>query len=113
MSDVPTELLVVVDAGKAAGVLAELRAAGVVMQALEPRLALIREDPSSLRAAERLPGVRIFREEPDAAEPLTAGERLFVAAWASRSVPKHRPGDGLAWDSPGYDPPDAREDRRA
>jgi hypothetical protein len=38
---------------------------------------------------------------------LDIGTRLFVDGWRSRADDKpDRPGDGLSWDSPGFEPPD-------
>lgn len=63
------------------------------------------QDQAELAA---IPGVaRVV--EPGAPAPalegLSAGEQLFVSGWLARSAPKERPGEGLAWDAPGYTPP--------
>jgi hypothetical protein len=108
--DPEPELLVVLDETGSAAAMRELSAAATVTQALPPRLALARPDDDALERLTALPGVRaVFRAEssPDvSALGLSDDEALFVEAWRTRSRPKTRLGDGLAWDSPGFLPPD-------
>ena len=47
------------------------------------------------------------RGDADVLGELDVGTRLFVDGWRSRQTDKpNRPGDGLSWDSPGFEPPD-------
>lgn len=40
-------------------------------------------------------------------DELDDGARLYVSAWLeSPALKASRPGDGLAWDAPGFEPPD-------
>jgi hypothetical protein len=48
---------------------------------------------------------QVFGDER-AIEELDEGARLFVKAWRERVPSKpHRPGEGLPWDAPGFEPP--------
>jgi xanthine dehydrogenase molybdopterin-binding subunit B len=62
---------------------------------------------------ENMPGdVQVFtaadRPRPPDVAGLSEAETLFVDAWRSRldRPAKVRPGDGLPWDAPGFEPPD-------
>jgi len=81
-----------------------------------PRVVVVRADPGELDelatgarfAMARHPDGRI-EERGDAAVlgELDVGTRLFVDGWRSRADDKpDRLGDGLSWDSPGFEPPD-------
>ncbi len=104
--DVHQEVLIVVaDGDRYAEAIEQWRRAGTVTQQLPPRLALLvvgSADPPPV------PGSRWYlRDVPaDVLLDLSPGERIFVAAWRDRKAPKTRPGDGLAWDSAGFEPPD-------
>jgi hypothetical protein len=45
--------------------------------------------------------------DQDALDELDEGARLYVQAWREQPGEKpDRPGEGLAWDHPGFQPPD-------
>ena len=104
------ETLFLLDSDHAENALRELRRVARVTQVFPPRLAVVTGDvPTGVagvistyhRAAAELP--------PD----LTDDELLFVAAWRERAgkETERRRGEGLAWDSPGFEPPDAPDGR--
>src|SRR4051794_18155687 len=100
----PGLLVVADDIGQ---VLARLGRRATLVQHLPPRLAVVEtDDADGLR---RAPG-GVAVGDPDLPDDVRAGlsdtERLFADAWVLGSRPKVRPGDGLPWDAPGYQPPD-------
>jgi hypothetical protein len=59
-------------------------------------------------AMARLPSgdIQVMGDE-GALDDLDEGARLFVRSWRERPLQKpDRPGDGLSWDHPGFQPPD-------
>jgi hypothetical protein len=112
--DAPHEVLVLLEPRLADEALAQLRAVAVVTQVLPPRLALVRADPETMGRAAQIAGVRdVYDDTPPELPPdLTPAERLFVSAWEARRQPKTRPGEGLPWDAPGFQPPDSPAHRR-
>lgn len=104
------ERLVVLADDAADAALAELRSYGRVTQVASRRLVVLEseEDPAVLGS---LPGVVVSTasELPvEVASGLDEGEALFASAWSSRmrQETKTRPGEGLSWDAPGFQPPD-------
>ena len=100
----PTLLVVADDVGQ---LLDRLTGTVTLVQQLPPRLAVMEaEDAAGLRGA---PGV-IAVGDPDLPDDVRAGlsdaERLFADAWVLGRRPKVRPGEGLPWDAPGFEPPD-------
>jgi hypothetical protein len=80
-----------------------------VVQALPPRLAVVRVAAEGVAALVATPGVQAVGTPvlPDSVRSgLTAQERLFADAFEVAAAPKTRIGEGLAWDSPGFLPPD-------
>jgi hypothetical protein len=79
-------------------------------QRLPPRLAIVEGEARALEEVSRLSGVVVLSggDTPDAVlEQLNPTERSFLEAWFLRRKPKpSRPGDNLAWDSEGFEPPD-------
>jgi hypothetical protein len=113
MSDAPRERLIILDPRLGRSALAELRAVAHVTQVLEPRLVLLHSDAATIALLSRIPGVIGVHEEALGEIPpdLTPSERMFVSAWEARQRPKDRRGEGLAWDAPGFKPPDPPADR--
>ncbi|OHV41401.1 MULTISPECIES: hypothetical protein [Pseudofrankia] len=81
-----------------------------------PRLALVPLPPRAAgRIAEQPYIVGVYTEAPPPAvlATLRPAERLFVDAWLLRVEDRvyrrkrHRHGEGLPWDAPGHEPPDA------
>lgn len=88
----------------------EVRRSQRLMQILSDRVFTI-EEPDAERLAElaELPGISLYREGAALAQipdDLSATERLWVDAWGQRGEQKDRPGEGLSWDAPGFEPPD-------
>jgi hypothetical protein len=103
------ERLVLLSGQDAPAELADLQARYRVSGLLPPRLAIVDLDDSQAELVGRRPGIRIL-SDPEQALPDSLGEteQLFAHAWQQRlrSIHKQRPGDGLAWDAPGFTPPD-------
>jgi hypothetical protein len=63
-------------------------------------------DQARLTFARRADGVTERAGDESAVDDLDEGARLFVSAWLeSPTVKANRPGDGLSWDAPGFEPP--------
>ena len=107
MPDVPRELLIVLESRPASETLAQLRAVANVTQVFPPRLALVQAGPHAGTRIARIQGVLHVLDDPARKLPadLTPAERIFAAAWQARQQPKTRPGEGLPWDAPGFEPP--------
>jgi hypothetical protein len=59
-----------------------------------------------LTIARRPNGVTERAGDERALDDLDEGARLYVTAWLQGPAAKpNRPGDGLAWDAPGFEPP--------
>jgi hypothetical protein len=80
-----------------------------VQSLVPPRIAVL-VDGGNVERLTGLPEVEAVMTGPADAIPgsLTDSERLFVSAWQTRQqvAAKNRPGEGLAWDAPGFLPPD-------
>ncbi len=90
-------------------VLDQLGRSATLVQHLPPRLAIVESDHAARAALRTAPGVLGIGEPDlpdDVREELTETERIFVDAWVVGRRPKERRGDGLAWDAPGFEPPD-------
>jgi hypothetical protein len=80
-----------------------------ILQRLPPRLAIVTADEQGIRAMERTPAISaVFAGDvpPEKLEQFDQATRTFAAGWNERRRPKQRPGEGLSWDSPGFEPPD-------
>jgi hypothetical protein len=109
------EALVLLDAGAGASARAAVARHGRVVQSAGDRLLVVEAAGGSLdalaSAVRELPGVtRVVTDPAHAATlgGLDAGEALFAEAWATRraSPPKGaRRGEGLDWDTPGFQAP--------
>jgi hypothetical protein len=98
-------LVVVADTAAGRKALADLRTRGVVTQLLPPRLALVGAGARGAVELADTPGISVHADTPPELDDPTEAERLFVDAWLSRRAGKRRPGDGLPWDAPGFQPP--------
>jgi hypothetical protein len=87
-----------------------------IVSRVPPDVVVMRADPQDVfqiaRQARlviaRLPNgdVRLIGEQ-GALDELDEGARLFVRSWRERPLEKpDRPGEGLSWDHPGFQPPD-------
>jgi len=103
------EVLVVLEPATAPDSLAALRRQYQVTSVLPPRLVVLTAGADT-EALGRLRGVEAILAPASDDEPasLTESERLFVSAWRARqhADTKTRTGEGLAWDAPGFLPPD-------
>ncbi|XXF76507.1 hypothetical protein P2318_26130 [Myxococcaceae bacterium GXIMD 01537] len=104
------EALVIVESSQADETLARVGQRVTLTQRLPPRLAIVRGERGDLDAVSHLPGV-ITVSEGAVPEPvlrrLSPTEQTFAEAWALGRQPKTaRPGEGLPWDAPGFEPPD-------
>ena len=86
-----------------AGQAAALRLAPTHRVALVSKRSL--EDSASSWAQGGIAAVFERGQPTPAFEQLDPNERLFAEAWAVAGQPKSRIGDGLKWDTPGFDPP--------
>src|SRR5262249_24239376 len=87
-----------------------------VVARVSPYVAVLRASPEELAeiarhvrlAMARLPnGDVAVLGNRGGLDELDEGARLYVRAWRERSLDKpDRPGEGLAWDHPGFQPPD-------
>ncbi len=84
-----------------------------------PHVRVVEADTADLPDIERYasllfvrgPGgeTRVLGDET-ALDRLPEGSRLFVDAWREQPIEKpDRAGEGLAWDDPGFEPPDRRQ----
>ena len=95
----------------AADAMERLSSRYAISQVASPRVVVVRRPQSEPDAVlQSRPEVLAVGEvAPSVAAGLTETEALFVAAWAQRTREagtKQRPGDGLSWDHPGFEPPD-------
>lgn len=114
MSESATDLLIVLAPGANDEALTCIRSVAVVTQELLPRLVLVRANSVTIERIAAQRGVVEIYETPPSELPadLTPAERAFALAWAQRAAPKVRSADALAWDAPGFQPPDRTKKRR-
>ncbi len=88
---------------------ASLAPHGRITATLPPRLLLFAPNPGTTAETLRtIPAVAVVATSapPGLTPPATPTEQMFMDGWAMRLTPKSpTPGEGLPWDSPGYDPP--------
>jgi hypothetical protein len=99
-------LVVVADGDRYQEAVERWRRVATVTQLLPPRLALLILEPGV--DPPHVPGTRWYIDDvpADVLLDLTPTERIFVAAWRDRRSAKVRRGDGLTWDTRGFEPPD-------
>jgi|SRR5215208_256885 len=105
------------DEDRAAAVLPQLRTLVSVTHVVSPRVVLVTNGERDLTSVlSSTPGVRrVYTEDVTAEElesdesfrALSRKEALVARAWLLRQQQheKHRPGEGIAWDAEGFDPP--------
>lgn len=110
MTSEAVEVLIAFAHGKDAAILEQLQPGPRITALKPPGLATVRASTEEIAALRRLTGVQaVFLRDVPAQflEALGPGERLFVLAWQVRGGTKlERPGEGLPWDAPGFEPPD-------
>lgn len=110
------EWLLILDEASADSVLPQLRQEVTVTHVFTPRVVVVSENRDPTSALSPIPGVlRVYAddmltEELESDEAFTAlspEENLAVRSWLSRrqQPEKRRPGEGLAWDAEGFEPP--------
>jgi hypothetical protein len=103
------EVLVILRSGTTADGLARLKNQYQVTSVVPPRIVVLSAGQSVERLND-LPDVEAVLARPSDETPssLNESERLFVSAWRARQYAggKTRVGEGLAWDAPGFLPPD-------
>jgi hypothetical protein len=82
-----------------------------VVSSFPPRLVVVEATEDKVRDLRRDQAVSLVIEMQVEAEHLSdlrPEEQLFVRGWIERMTapPKRRPGEGLNWDAPGFEPPD-------
>ncbi|HWN73464.1 MAG TPA: hypothetical protein VNN15_06630 [Solirubrobacterales bacterium] len=109
------EILLILEGDPQDPALEEVRQGQRVTQALSDRVFAIEEpNPQRVAELEEMPGVLLCAKgsEPSRIPPeLTEEERLWIDAWGLRTEQKQRPGEGLSWDAPGFEPPDPPPER--
>ncbi len=115
MADTKREFLVILDPDQGRDLFQRISSQYKIAQSLPPRVLIPLLDAREAREIAALPGVTSVCEAavpPHVMETLTDGESLFASAWAERhqAAPKKRVGEGLAWDAPGFEPPDASKE---
>lgn len=110
------EALIVLDADGRSAVQAarrQIESTAKVLQAYGSQVLIAQVAPSVKQSLSSLPGVSgVYEGIADAAlaERLDEVGRLGIAAWNQRHSPSYRsrklerPGEGLAWDHPDYEP---------
>jgi hypothetical protein len=89
-----------------------LRGTFRVMHVASPRLVVVERTPAATAAAaqgvEGVVAVSDGELPQELLDRLGPEDQLFASAWASRmtDTAKERKGEGLAWDAPGFVPPD-------
>ena len=114
MDDRTELLLVAYEHASGSLIEATLRAGGLkILSRLPPRIFVVAGgSPEVVEETVRLLDVEaVAGDTVELPADLSETEHLFVTAWlASRRTTRRRRGDGLAWDAPGFTPPD-REGR--
>jgi hypothetical protein len=88
-----------------------------IISVFPPRMAVVEIVEPELEKLRRDPGVRLVVEDAapeEVFDELTEGEKFFLNGWLLKrtSPEKKRAGDGLAWDTSGFLPPDPPSDLR-
>ena len=104
------EALVVLDESATPQLRADIERDLVLLQSVSPRMFVVSAAPQDLaQLAQRAEVIAATAAELPAAivATLNAPERQWAAGWnLRRTEKKARRGDGLAWDAPGFSPPD-------
>lgn len=85
--------------------LAEVMPKGVrVVQALPPRLAIVEGEAADIALLAKVPRITVL-DEADTLPDANDAEAMFQHAFALNRLEKHRPGEGLPWDTAGFEAP--------
>lgn len=103
------EILVIFHSNATTAEVDELEGRYPVIARMSPRIAVVADhgNAQEMRSFPEVESVLTGPADP-VSNSLSESERLFVKAWQARqqSVGKRRRGEGLAWDAPGFLPPD-------
>ena len=105
-----SELLLILSVSAAAHAAPSALPATLV-QSVSPRVHIVRAEFGLVDRLRADPAVELVTSDevpPEIMASLTSAESLFVKGWQSRREQgdKARPGEGLSWDAPGFEPPD-------
>lgn len=107
---ISTEMLVVLTATHAQQTRENIESQFQLRHIVSDRILVIdKPDAKRIALLRAIPGIEaatIDALPQDILNSLNQTEALWVAAWFERKRPKQRPGEGLAWDAPGFLPPD-------
>jgi hypothetical protein len=110
MANQSRQALVILGPSVGENVADSIAAQARVTQIASPRVFIVSGDSSSVDNIARLPGVSHVLtglEAPQDIADLNEQESLFVKSWLVSQQPKARgKTEGLAWDKPGFQPPD-------
>ena len=82
-----------------------------ILHSSSDRVFVVRSEPENIERIRQLPSVAKIlagTESEEALPPLPETDLLFSKAWLMSKQPKTRKGEGLAWDAPGFLPPDRK-----
>jgi hypothetical protein len=103
------EQLLILNAPDLARLRRSIERSARVVQEGSDRLLVVEGSKEAIGQAAKIPGVSTPRSlAADAAEQLSSGEQLFLAAWRKRQgtmAKKSRKGEGLSWGAKGYRAP--------
>lgn len=105
------ETLVILEPGAAAHVRTAVAQLAPILHSGSGRVFVVTGDETAFRRLQQMPGVLqvLTGEGSDEQLPaLDASDSLFARAWILGRQPKQRKGEGLAWDAPGFLPPDGK-----
>jgi hypothetical protein len=109
------EILIILEKGIAKPQREAVTRAAPPAQSVSERVFIARAGEGSADRIRAMPGVAMVLTgaDADAALPgMSDAESLFAQAWLSRAGQvKQRPGEGLDWDTPPMQPPDAKPGR--
>jgi len=99
------ETLVILNRGRT---VSEIEPLAQVLQRYGDRVLVVATDNAgALRALGEVQVVESGKQAPAQEDGLNETEQMGIAAWNARGdfAKKKRRGDGLPWDTPGFDPP--------
>jgi hypothetical protein len=104
------EAIVVLREHDVAGTRAAIARETEILQSISQRVFVVRGTPEVLGRLSNMENVAASSASalaPAEMRGLSAAERQWAEAWnLRRAKKKSRPGEGLAWDAPGFSPPD-------
>ena len=106
------EVLVILEPSVSAAARASIARTAAPAQSISKRVYIAVVEDSVVPRLRSMPGVSTIISSGERAQslpPLDEAESLFAQAWLTKQGPaKQRRGDGLDWDTPPMQPPDAK-----